>query len=340
MYSVLLILWFFLLKQSTAFHTRDFRGLAYKEYTNEELSLFAKANTATTLDGNSTQLFDDDDDDVIELNIGGERITTLRSTLTAVPNSKLALMFSKNNTEVHKSKDQFNAVFFDYNPIQFKYLLDQLRTIKRRQDLSPYEIHYDAPLAKIQTNFSDLISDLGLSPEQFLSPLNGVYTNLHIKSLIGWQECYRSKYETPLDLESAWIKCIGRRFLVACNLVNNTETLTLAGVTISQDQSSHCSNSNECTFDIKNGIGFYRHDQAWGFEGRPKNFTSAHYYNNQNSFLSSVRLNPCDSNDQYSEYRLCWSLRSNVHRGGGDRCGKVKNLHNAFDWERIIYRAI
>ena len=34
-------------------------------------------------------------DDVIELNVGGQKMTTLRSTLTVIPNSKLARMFSK-----------------------------------------------------------------------------------------------------------------------------------------------------------------------------------------------------------------------------------------------------
>ncbi len=55
---------------------------------------------------------------------------------------------------------------------------------------------------------------------------------------------------------------------------------------------------------------------------------------------STIQLNPCDSNDQRSEYRLCWSLRSNVNRGGGDRCGNVKNLHNSANWERVIYQAV
>jgi hypothetical protein len=48
----------------------------------------------------------DDDDDIIELNVGGQRISTLRSTLTAVPNSKLALIFTKNNTDIEQSRDK------------------------------------------------------------------------------------------------------------------------------------------------------------------------------------------------------------------------------------------
>jgi len=59
-----------------------------------------------------------------------------------------------------------------------------------------------------------------------------------------------------------------------------------------------------------------------------------------NNLQSSYHLNPCDASDHYSEYRLCWSFRSSFSRGGGDRCGSMKNLHNAINWERIIYQAV
>ncbi|CAF4002342.1 unnamed protein product [Rotaria sordida] len=103
------------------------------------------------------------DDDVIELNVSGERISTLRSTLTAIPNSKLALMFTKDNRNVWQLKDKEDVVFFDYNPVQFKYLLDQLRMIKRTPDISPDDITFQAPQGDIQTNFSYMIADLGLN---------------------------------------------------------------------------------------------------------------------------------------------------------------------------------
>lgn len=54
----------------------------------------------------------------------------------------------------------------------------------------------------------------------------------------------------------------------------------------------------------------------------------------------ALSLNPCDSSDQNSEYRLCWSLRSVSGRGGGDRCGSSKNLHNTRQWERVIYQTV
>jgi len=123
----------------------------------------------TALVGNSTKILSEieksesSDDDVIELNVSGQRIITLRSTLTAVPNSKLALMFTKNNTSTRQSMSKLGTVFFDYNPIQFNYLLDQLRMIKRTPEIPAYELDIRAPNADIRMNFSYMISDLGLN---------------------------------------------------------------------------------------------------------------------------------------------------------------------------------
>jgi hypothetical protein len=102
-------------------------------------------------------------DDVIELNVGGQKMTTLRSTLTVVPNSKLARMFSKDNTEKNLSMDKQGAVFFDYNPIYFNYLLDQLRAIKRMPKKPGYQIQFQAPYISSQMNFTHMLVDLGLT---------------------------------------------------------------------------------------------------------------------------------------------------------------------------------
>ncbi|CAF0828760.1 unnamed protein product [Rotaria sordida] len=208
------------------------------------------------------------DDDVIELNVSGERISTLRSTLTAIPNSKLALMFTKDNRNVWQLKDKEDVVFFDYNPVQFKYLLDQLRMIKRTPDISPDDITFQAPQGDIQTNFSYMIADLGLNAERFLSPLAGVHLNLNISSLIGWQECYRDTYDKPFDLLLFLLACNSRKLLVACRPANNNKMLTLAGIGKWKDLFRPCSSNTYCQIEIKNDIGFYYvQDQAWGFEG-------------------------------------------------------------------------
>jgi Cu/Ag efflux protein CusF len=123
----------------------------------------------TTLVENSTEILSNIekpeslDDDVIELDVSGQKITTLRSTLTAVPNSKLAMMFTKDNTSLQQLRDKQGTVFFDYNPVQFNYLLDQLRMIKRTPEIPAYELDIRAPGADTRMNFSYMISDLGLN---------------------------------------------------------------------------------------------------------------------------------------------------------------------------------
>lgn len=102
-------------------------------------------------------------DDVIELNVGGQKITTLRSTLTVVPNSKLAQMFSKDQSEKNLFVDKQGAVFFDYNPAYFSYLLDQLRAIKRAPKKPSYQIQFQAPYISSQLNFTHMLADLGLT---------------------------------------------------------------------------------------------------------------------------------------------------------------------------------
>ncbi|CAF1461929.1 unnamed protein product [Adineta steineri] len=284
------------------------------------------------------------EDDVIELNVGGQRITTSRSTLTAVPKSKLALIFMKNNTNAHKSRDNQGVIFFDYNPDQFNYLLDQLRAIKRKPQIAVYDILIEAPKIDTRLNFSLMLSDLGLGPEQFLSPRTGAHLNLDINSLVGWQECYRSTYHIPFDVMEFSRNCKSTRFLVACTPTDNKATLTLAGVGYSKTILRECSQKNYCATEIKNGTGFYYvDDQAWGFEGRTEDSGSSyngHYSIHHGVTQTTVNLNPCDTSDQNSKYRLCWSLRSSINRGGGDRCGDTKNLHSASNWQRIIYQAI
>jgi hypothetical protein len=103
-------------------------------------------------------------DDIIELNVGGQRISTFRSTLTVVPDSKLALLFSKDNKNQAKSKSKKDKIyFFDYNPIQFGYLLDQLRSLKRMPKTPAYELNIAAPNVDVRFNFSVMLFELGLN---------------------------------------------------------------------------------------------------------------------------------------------------------------------------------
>lgn len=60
-------------------------------------------------------------------------------------------------------RDQQGAVFFDYNPMQFSYLLDQLRALKRQPKQPVYQIQFQAPYSTSQLNFTHMLVDLGLT---------------------------------------------------------------------------------------------------------------------------------------------------------------------------------
>lgn len=65
--------------------------------------------------------------DVIELNVDGEIISTTRQTLTKIPKSILSLLFN-GRWEHRLPIDQHANIRLDFNPILFRYLLDQLQT--------------------------------------------------------------------------------------------------------------------------------------------------------------------------------------------------------------------
>ena len=102
------------------------------------------------------------DDDLINLNVGGTKITTTRLTLCQVENSLLAAMFS-GRWEDNIKRDQDGAVFFDFNPQHFILVLDYLRVKKIKTPENP------PPLPKVpedqEESFNSLVQYLGLSNE-------------------------------------------------------------------------------------------------------------------------------------------------------------------------------
>ena len=102
------------------------------------------------------------DNDIIHLNIGGQKLTTKRSTLCQVENSLLATMFS-GRCEESLERDQDGAVFLDFNPQYFVLILDYLREKRIGQPGKP------VPLPKVADDqlepFNNLLQCLGLSDE-------------------------------------------------------------------------------------------------------------------------------------------------------------------------------
>ena len=102
------------------------------------------------------------DDDLIDLNVGGTKLTTTRSTLSQVQDSLLSTMFS-GRWEDNIKRDKDGAVFFDFNPQHFILILDYLRVKKiEAPENSP-------PLPKVpedqSESFNSLVRYLGLSKE-------------------------------------------------------------------------------------------------------------------------------------------------------------------------------
>ncbi|CAB4031367.1 SH3KBP1-binding 1 [Paramuricea clavata] len=102
------------------------------------------------------------DNDIIELNVGGHKLTTKRSTLCQVEGSLLASMFS-GRWEDSLQRDKDGAIFFDFNPQYFVVILDYLRAKKIATPENP------ATLPKVPEdqakNFNNLLEYLGLSDE-------------------------------------------------------------------------------------------------------------------------------------------------------------------------------
>ena len=98
-------------------------------------------------------------DDVIELNVGGQAMATRRSTLCQVEGSFLSSMFRKDNM----IRDKDGRIFLDFNPKYFGFILDCLRAKAISVTGKP------AKLPKVDSNevdnFHELIEYLGLGRE-------------------------------------------------------------------------------------------------------------------------------------------------------------------------------
>lgn len=172
--------------------------------------------------------------------------------------------------------------------------------------------------------------------------MEGTHVNLSVNSLNGWQECYRSTYDVPFDTSLLMKSCNGSRLLVGCRSVQNKKILTVAGIGHREDifhpcipkrcktndkprnfnRKFICSSYHQCITQAKRGVGWYHvENQTWGFVRGSLSFV----------------INPCDSSNLDSDYRLCWTLRSDIKKTSTDRCGMTKNLHKSNQWERLVY---
>ena len=108
------------------------------------------------------------DDDIINLNVGGKKMTTKRSTLCQVKGSLFSSMFS-GRWETSLARDEDGRIFFDFNPQHFVLILDYLRGKAIATPENP------VPLPKVPDDqvrsFNNLIEYLGLSDEIVPAPI-------------------------------------------------------------------------------------------------------------------------------------------------------------------------
>ena len=99
-----------------------------------------------------------DGDEILNLNVSGEKFAVRRSVFTMVPNSALQTMIL-NEEKVTKDKD--GVIFLDFNPVVFEKILDfmKMKSIETQGKTAPIPI-IDEPLKE---KFDFLVNSLGLN---------------------------------------------------------------------------------------------------------------------------------------------------------------------------------
>ena len=105
-------------------------------------------------------------DSIVHLNVGGEIITTQRSTLCQIEDSLLFTMFINEQWQDQIDRDTDGYIFLDLNPKYFEIILDYLRTKKIGGSNNPI-LTKNFTVDQLIT-LSNLIDSLGLQHE--LSP--------------------------------------------------------------------------------------------------------------------------------------------------------------------------
>ena len=134
----------------------------FKEIVKDERTKMKAEVDAYNLEKERMKAVMVNDNDIIHLNVGGQKMTTKRSTLCQVEGSLLASMFS-GRWEDGLERDKDGCIFFDFNPQYFSLILDYLRAKKIETPENP------ALLPKVPSeqlkNFNILVGYLGLKEE-------------------------------------------------------------------------------------------------------------------------------------------------------------------------------
>lgn len=138
--------------------------------------------------------------DVLELNVGGEIITTKRGTLLSTPDgSFLHTMFS-GRWDHSSERDSHGRLFLDFTPKLFAKVISFLRTLR----IAPPEAHLKRPVVaeEDKQEFHIMVSYLGL--EEVIFGGNGAAsTEAVLKTLQSEQQTWRSAPPTVTVSEAS-----------------------------------------------------------------------------------------------------------------------------------------
>jgi hypothetical protein len=98
-----------------------------------------------------------DHTDIFQLNVGGEIIMITRQNLMKIPESTLYILFN-GQWEHRLPKDQNGNIFFNFNPILFRHLLDQLQIIETN---NPFQLYPPFQPSLVEP-FKKMLRKLGL----------------------------------------------------------------------------------------------------------------------------------------------------------------------------------
>lgn len=137
--------------------------LKQKQKSLEEREVALEKATATLNRGRSEVFGDKSDSDVLHLNIGGDRLTVLRRTLTSVEGSMLASRFSGRWDE-SLEKDQDGNFFID-QPIElFRPMINYLRAKACVTPLAPQVVSPHPKDYELRQDFYRLVEYFGMTP--------------------------------------------------------------------------------------------------------------------------------------------------------------------------------
>jgi hypothetical protein len=134
----------------------------------------AKGNGEVLISVNSSNQFQDERSNgdifspknskkVLLLNVGGELMYASRDTLTYIPNTILASIYTNNNNQSSFiQRDNNGKIFLDFPPTLFKHALEQIRRWKNRANRSA-DREIKSPSWSNKMEFDEMLQSLGLS---------------------------------------------------------------------------------------------------------------------------------------------------------------------------------